>query len=218
MVFKRRTPRNFRQKLVNFFVPGGGWGRSASYVMHRLRRLPDSPERIARGIAAGVAVSCTPLFGMHFVSAASLAWLMRGNVLASLLATFFGNPFTFPVIAVSALELGNFLLGRSTSAKAYEAMRAFAAIWSEIGRNLRAVFTADPVSWEKMNTFGLDIFVPYMLGGIIIGAICGPIAYVLSLPVIRAYRKRRLKSLQNRFAMARRAQDASNLDDKRDGL
>lgn len=207
MVFKRRSPRNLREKLVNLVIPGGGWGRSANYVMHRLRRLPDSPERIAKGVAAGVAVSCTPLFGLHFVAAASLAWALRGNILASLLATFFGNPFTFPVIAVSALELGSFLLGRERSAKAPEAIRAFGEIWGEFGRNFLAIFTDASFHWEKLSKFGWDIFAPYMLGGVIIGVICGVPAYFLSLPVIRAYRNRRLKKLQERFELARKQQE-----------
>lgn len=208
-MFKRRTPRNFRQSVVNFFLPGGGWGRSASYVMHRLRRLPDSPERIAKGIAAGVAASCLPLFGLHFLTAAAIAWVLRGNILASLLATFFGNPFTFPVLAVSALELGSKMLGRDRAASASEAMHAFGAIWTELGRNFIAIFTADPIQWEKMGKFGLDVFVPYLLGGIPIGVICGVAAYFLSLPLIRAYRKRRFKKLQERFEIARR-RDSGN--------
>ncbi len=186
-------------------MPGGGWGRSASYVMHRLRRLPDSPERIAKGIAAGVAASCLPLFGLHFLTAAAIAWALRGNVFASLLATFFGNPFTFPVIAVSALELGNFMLGQGRSVKASEAMNAFGAIWAELGRNFLALFSPDPIQWEKLGKFGMDVFVPYMLGGIPIGVVCGVAAYFLSLPLIRAYRKRRLKKLQERFDLARKA-------------
>jgi uncharacterized protein len=205
LVFKRRSPRNFRQALVNFFIPGGGWGRSANYVMHRLRRLPDSPERIAKGIAAGVAVSCLPLFGLHFIAAASLAWALRGNILASLLATFFGNPFTFPIIVVSALELGNFILGREKSAKASEVMQAFGAIWGEMGRNLLAMFTPEVLIWEKLEKFGWEVFVPYMLGGSIIGLVCGVIAYFLTLPLIRAYRSRRLKKLQERFEQARKS-------------
>jgi uncharacterized protein (DUF2062 family) len=203
VVFRRRTPRNFRQKVANFFVPGGGWGRSASYVMHRLRRLPDSPERIARGIAAGVGVSCTPLFGLHFLASALVAWVFRGNILAALLATFFGNPFTFPVIAVSALELGSRLLGLERQAKGYEAINAFGAIWGELWRNFLAIFTDAPFDWHKMQHFGWDIFAPYMLGGAIIGVICGVPAYFLSLPLIRAYRNRRMKRLQERFDRAR---------------
>lgn len=204
MVFKRRSPRNFRQSLVNFFYPGGGWGRSASYVMHRLRRLPDRPERIAKGIAAGVWVSCTPLFGLHFVFAALAAWVMRGNILASLMATFFGNPFTFPLIVVSSLELGSWLLGKERAASVAQAMYAFGAIWSEMARNFRALFTSDPIIWDKIGYFGADIFLPYFLGGNIIGVICGVIAYFLSLPIIRAYHRRKQRKLQERFAKARR--------------
>lgn len=204
-MFKRRNPRNFRQKLVNLVIPGGGWGRSTSYVMHRLRRLPDSPERIARGIAAGVGISCLPIFGLHFLGAALISLVIRGNILASLLATFFGNPFTFPLIAIGAMELGSWLLGFDTPAKASEAVAAFGAIWSELGANVLAIFTTEPFHWEKLAKFGWDVFAPYLLGGTIIGLICGPIAYFMSLPVIRAYRARRMAKLRERFEKARQA-------------
>jgi hypothetical protein len=205
-VFKRRNPRNLRQKLVNLVIPGGGWGRSANYVMHRLRRLPDTPERIARGISAGVAVSCLPIFGLHFLSAAILALILRGNVLASLLATFFGNPFTFPLIAIGAMEIGSWLLGFETPAKASEAVAAFGAIWQELAANVLAVFTPEPFHWEKLSKFGWDVFAPYMLGGFIIALVCGPVSYFMSLPVIRAYHARRMARLRRRFEQARNAE------------
>lgn len=194
--------------MVNLVIPGGGWGRSANYVMHRLRRLPDSPERIARGIAAGVGISCLPIFGLHFVGAALISLIIRGNILASLLATFFGNPFTFPLIAIGAMELGSLLLGFDTPAKASEAVAAFGAIWKELAANFFALFTPEPFHWEKLAKFGWDVFAPYMLGGAIIGLICGPIAYFLSLPVIRAYRARRMAKLRKRFEQVREADRA----------
>ena len=88
--------------LLEFFYPRGGWYRAAQYVRHRLRRLPDQPQRIARGIWAGVFASFTPFYGLHFLSAFLIAKVMRGNILAAILGTFFGNPITFPIIA--ALE------------------------------------------------------------------------------------------------------------------
>ena len=111
MVFKRRNPRSWLQFLADGFYPKGGWSRAVSYVVHRLRRLPDAPHKIARGIAVGVFVSFTPFFGFHFVFAAVFAFLLQGNILASLLATFVGNPLTFPIIATVSLELGNWMLG-----------------------------------------------------------------------------------------------------------
>ena len=98
-MFKRRETRSWLRAIAEFFYPRGGWRRAASYVGHRLRRLPDPPHRIARGIAAGVFVCFTPFFGLHFFMAAILAFLMQGNIVAALLATFFGNPLTFPFIA-----------------------------------------------------------------------------------------------------------------------
>ena len=93
MVFKRRDPKPFLRAVVEFFWPRGGWKRAANYVKHRLRRLPDPPERIARGIWAGVFTTFTPFYGLHFLFAGLLAFAMRGNIFAAMLATFFWQPF-----------------------------------------------------------------------------------------------------------------------------
>ncbi|HKK86405.1 MAG TPA: DUF2062 domain-containing protein, partial [Roseovarius sp.] len=92
MVFKRRDKRPLWKAVADFLWPRGGWTRAFHYVKHRLRRLPDPPHRIARGIFAGIFVTFSPFFGLHFFLAASLAWVMRGNIVASLLSTFVGNP------------------------------------------------------------------------------------------------------------------------------
>ena len=68
MVFKRRNPRTWLRTVAEVFYPRGGWRRAVSYVIHRLRRLPDPPHKIARGVAAGVFVCFTPFFGFHFVN------------------------------------------------------------------------------------------------------------------------------------------------------
>ncbi|MFV0473483.1 MAG: DUF2062 domain-containing protein, partial [Pikeienuella sp.] len=69
MVFKRRDRRSWLRIVGESFWPRGGWGRAALYVQHRIRRLPDKPQRIARGISCGVFVSFTPLYGLHFIAA-----------------------------------------------------------------------------------------------------------------------------------------------------
>ena len=89
--------------MLEFFWPRGGWGRAARYVQHRLHRLPDTPETIARGIFAGVFTTFTPLYGLHFIVAATLAWLVRGNIIAALLGTFFGNPLTLLMVHINVL-------------------------------------------------------------------------------------------------------------------
>ena len=65
MIFKRRDPKTYLRAVVEFVWPRGGWARAFHYVRHRLRRLPDSPERIARGMWAGVFAAFTPFYGLH---------------------------------------------------------------------------------------------------------------------------------------------------------
>ena len=109
-MFKRRKPRSYSQLATEMIYPRGGWRRASQYVMHRIRRLPDQPQRIARGFAAGLFVSFTPFFGFHFMMAALVAWIIRGNIVAALLGTFVGNPLTFPFIAVLSVTLGRRML------------------------------------------------------------------------------------------------------------
>ena len=153
VVFKRRTPRSYIQSLGDFFYPVGGWTRAVRYVGYRLRRLPDPAHKIARGIAAGVFVSFTPLFGLHFLTAVGLAWALRGNVLAALLGTFFGNPLTFPVIATVSVELGSRMLGHEHGVPLPSVITAFSYASLELWTNLKAVFTSEVVHWGRLNTF-----------------------------------------------------------------
>ena len=111
MIFKRRDPKPTLRALAEFLWPRGGWTRAFHYVKHRMRRLPDSPERIARGIWAGVFTTFTPFYGLHFIVAALIGRVMRANILAALMATFFGNPLTYVPIGIAALQTGHWILG-----------------------------------------------------------------------------------------------------------
>lgn len=204
-MFKRRNQKTFAQRFAAVFYPRGGWRRAASYVLHRLRRLPDTPERIAVGVGAGVFASFTPLFGLHFLLAAMVAWAFRGNIFASLLSTFFGNPITFPLIVVGSIELGSLLLGLDKSFTAAEVMNAFGGASAELTRNMAAVFSDAAPQWGRLLRFLHNVFLPYLLGGVILGTGFGVAGYFLSLPLIRAYQRRRRDRLRERFERARQA-------------
>lgn len=206
MVFKRRNPRGLLKTIAEFFWPRGGWRRAATYVLHRMRRLPDTPERICIGIAAGSFVSFLPLYGLHFLSAALVAWVLRGNILAALLGTFYGNPITFPFMAVSALELGHWLLGTGAMVSFTEAMGAIGHASGELTHNLIAMITGGPAHWTRLAAFFWRVFLPYMLGGVLIGAPSAVIIYFLHLPLVRAYQRRRAKRLKKNFEAARSRQ------------
>ena len=213
----KRNPRSWARMILEFFYPRGGWYRAASYVIHRLRRLPDPPHRISRGIAAGVYVCFTPFFGLHFLSAALLAWIIRGNILAAILATFFGNPLTFPIIAEISTDLGARMLGRPMSMHLPQIMHAFAGAMSTLAWNLKALFTADVADWGALAAFWHDVLLPYTVGGIIPGIVTATFFYMLSRPAITAYQKRRVRKLKQRYArrMAERlAETRADADDE----
>ncbi len=214
MIFKRRNPKGLLRTIAEFFWPRGGWRRAGTYVLHRMRRLPDSPERICRGIALGSFVSFLPLYGLHFASAALIAWIFRGNILAALLGTFYGNPITFPVMAVSAIELGNWLLGRTTPVTFAEVMSAIGQASGELWSNLISGVTAGSVHWYSLAEFFWQVFFPYVIGGVIIGAPSALAIYFLHLPLVRAYQRGRQKRLKQRFEEARRRQRSTETGDE----
>lgn len=191
--------------LADWVYPKGGWGRAISYVLHRLRRLPDPPHRIARGVAAGVFVCYTPFFGLHFFLAAFLAFLMQGNIVAALLATFFGNPVTFPLIAAACLELGNWMLGTDYGLPLPMVFDAFTQATSQLWENFLAIFTPKVAHWDQLARFYDQVFWPYLVGGLVPGVASGIAAYMLTRPAVAAYQRARIKRLKMRYQKRRAA-------------
>jgi uncharacterized protein (DUF2062 family) len=199
MVFKRRNRRPIGTMIAELFYPRGGWGRAFSYIRLRLSRLPDKPHRIARGIAAGVFASFTPLFGFHFITAAAVAFVIRGNVIAALLATFFGNPLTFPIIMAVSVDMGNWMLGQPNDMQLPQIVSALGRASTELWGNVASIYTGEARHWDGLTRFWHRVFIPYFVGGIIPGIIVATIMHYLSLPVIIAFQKRRSKKLRDQL-------------------
>jgi len=203
--------------LAEFVWPRGGWARAFTYVKHRLHRLPDPPDRIARGIFAGVFTTFTPFYGLHFVVAAALALVLRGNVVAAVLGTFFGNPLTYLPIGVVSLQTGYAILGRRTLHED-EISRSLGGKFLDAGEDLKnnflAIFTEHEADWHGLGIFYDEVFFPYMIGGIIPGVIVGLAAYYISLPVIAAYQKRRRGALAAKWEAMRKKRAAKEKRDR----
>ena len=208
-MFKRRNQRNFVEKVAGFFYPRGGWRRASRYIGYRLRRLPDPAHKIARGIACGVFVCFTPLFGLHFFLSAGLAWVIGGNVLAALLATFFGNPITFPVIATISVELGAWMLGQP-AVPLPKILSSFSFASVELWANAAAIFTERTMRWDRLGDFFSTVFWPYLVGGLGPGLAAAVVSYYFSHPLIHAYQRARIARLQRKIARMRAAKDQAD--------
>ena len=187
--------------MLEAIYPRGGWRRTFDYVKHRIRRLPDTPEKIARGIWAGVFVSFTPFFGLHFLFAALVAKIMRGNILASLTGTFFANPLTYLPIAAISLQTGHWMLGVRPREDLEAGLGAqFARAWGDLWHNLKALFGPERMHWEGLAGFYDEVFLPYLVGGILPGIVVASGCYYLTLPLVAAHQKRRKKLLGAKLA------------------
>lgn len=208
MVFKRRSPRSWLSSFRQMFYPDGGFRRATRYVMHRLSRLPDDPRKVARGVFAGMFVSFLPIPGFQFLAAWGLASVMRGNVLASLLATFASNPLTTPFIAVFSVGFGHWLLGLEPPLSAEEIGRAFEDAGADLWENFLAIFTAAPAQWHGIAKFWDTIWWPYFVGCTLPALVAAVASYYITIPVVAAYQRARHKRAHERAERRRRLRAA----------
>lgn len=209
MVFRRRDRRSPWRLAAEAVYPRGGWRRALEYIKHRLRRLPDSPEKIGRGMAAGVFISFTPLYGFHFLGGLLIAWAVRGNLLASMIGTFANNFLTLVPISAMAVYLGYWMLGMEPDARLVEGLgHAFGQAGSDLWHNLGAVFGPGLMEWAGLRVFFGEVFWPYLVGGLVPGALAALASYWLTVPLVRAYQAARRKSLEERLARRLKAPGA----------
>lgn len=199
MIFKRRDIPPFLDRAREFVYPRRGWRRAVSYLGHRVRRIPDTPHRIALGFAAGAFVSFSPLFGLHLFYAAALAWALRANIVASLIGTFVGNPLTFPIIAPLALSLGRTMLGHRAKGGDFGSIsHAFAQAGEGIRDGVLSLFGRAAPDWGKLGVFFDDLLLPYFIGGLLPGLGAAVLCYLILRPLVAAYQGARRARLTER--------------------
>ena len=205
-MFRRRKPLSALNQMRAFIWPERGFRRLFSYLFQRIIRLPGSPASIASGFAAGVAASFTPFLGLHFILAAALAMLFRGNVLASAIGTFFGNPWTFILIWLADYEVGLGII-RSLNYGADLHVLSIEELGEIMGNVLKFMSFSGAISWAEMSRDLEQVFMPLLIGGTVLGAVAGLISFLITLWVVkgwRLHRARRLEKAAARAALARK--------------
>lgn len=178
-MFRRRDRLTLGQRLRDFIWPRAGWWRASKYVVYRVRRLPGSPARIALGFACGAFVSFTPLFGLHYLMAVAVAWLLRGSIIASFLGANLG--WFYPLVLVWTYELGTRIMGASGAAPPPSA--------AELDEFLRHPWSA---------------FLPTMIGSVPVGLAIAAVSFAFAYWAIIGYRSFRQRRL-GQLGRARRA-------------
>lgn len=191
-MFRRRTETNFVKRLSISVSRKHGVRRLLDYIRHRALRIPGTPESVARGLASGVAVSFTPFLGLHTPLALGVAFVLRGNIIASALSSAIGNPFTFYFIFWIVYYVGVFLLGRGVEADSYTSF--FAAV----------MHTPWEMLTEHFGHYWDSFILPIMVGFLPVSIVSWFVTYWLSLRGVRQYQSMRRQRMQ--AAIKRRAE------------
>lgn len=187
-MFKRRAPLTKLQHLRELLWPSMGWRRAFRYGWLRIARLSDSARSIAFALSLGVAVSFSPLVGTHFVQAGLLAYFFRVNIMVALIANCIGNPWTFPFIWWASIVFGSYLVGIF---------------------GVSTLMTLPPdlnfsVLWHIITHEPLRIFLPWMIGGHVLGLLSIPVTYPVFYRMVKAgHLARRQAKLYNIHRVAR---------------
>ncbi|MEC8291073.1 MAG: DUF2062 domain-containing protein [Pseudomonadota bacterium] len=176
-MFKRRNPQTTLEKWQQFIWPREGWTRALKYTWQRTIRLNGSAHSIALGLAAGAFVSASPFIGMHLLIAALIAWVFGGNIIASAVGTWAGNPLSFPFIWLTTFNIGHLMLGTKDKA-------------GDLPELSFGLFIDAPMSAL------LPVILPMAVGGLVVGTVMAVATYYPSLWAVRFYQKRRRDKLQ----------------------
>lgn len=184
-MFKRRTPLSFPRKIRETLWPSMGLKRTGLYFFRRLVRLSDSTHRIAAGLAIGVLVSFSPLLGTHFLQCVLLCLILRANLLAAFVGTAAGNPWTLPFIWWTSYETGKRIAG-------FFGWEAARAPLPNQGIDLSHL-------WYMIVHHPMDILLPWMIGGYLLGTLVGFLSYFLFYGLVRGARLARGKLKRKKF-------------------
>lgn len=174
-MFRRRVELHPLERLRELVWPKLGWKRAFQYGWRRVWRLSGTPHAVAVGMAAGAFASFTPFLGFHFMIAFAVAWLLRGNLIASAFGTFVGNPVTFPFIWIATYDVGYWLLEGSE-----------APTEPSVG--------VDMFSGQALDAI-LPVLMPMTVGGIPLGLVCGGVIYYLTRSTVEAYQTQKREKL-----------------------
>ncbi len=205
MLFGRRKPPDWREKLRVAVWPRRSWVRSLKYLAKRVLRLTASPHAIAAGIAAGVFASFTPYVGFHFMIAFAVAYVIAGNFVAAATGTFFGNPLSFPFIWASTYSTGKLILeGRLGENGPHETLQHFRQTdWWQLG------FSG---VWDLIVSIWDPVLKPMTVGAIPLGIGVGLIVYLITRWAAIAFQiSRRRKLAEKARQLKKRAMESIDI-------
>ncbi|MFZ4775909.1 MAG: DUF2062 domain-containing protein [Terrimicrobiaceae bacterium] len=154
------------KKLLAYFASLG----------RRLLELRDTPHAIAGGVAIGMFIGFTPLFGIKTLLCLGLAYLLRCNPIAAVIAVSLHDVVTpfWPFLLKLEYDIGAWILGYFNDLPTKMEMRHF--------------HFQDMLKWT---TF-FDVGLPLLVGSLFLSTPAALIAYSGMLKFVQYREKKRL--------------------------
>ena len=165
---KRETQKNGNSKTL-----GARWKRRFRLLYLRILRLRGEPEKVAGGMAIGVAIGFTPTIPLHLVLGVFIAFLLGKSKLAAALGGQIANPFFLPFIYILDYRLGQEITGAGGP----------------------SLVSADFSASYVLN-LGWEIYYPLLVGGIVVGSLSVIPTYFMTKKIVLLYRERRRRRLE----------------------
>ena len=142
----------------------------------KLLELRDTPHAIAGGVAIGVFIGFTPLFGIKTLLCLALAYLLRCNPIAAVIAVSLHDvaiPF-WPVLLKVEYDVGAWILGHFEHVPAKIDMKHFRF--------------HDMLKWTTFFSVGL----PLLIGSLFLSTPAAALSYIGMLRLLQYREKKRL--------------------------
>ncbi len=191
MLFRRRKPISFIERIRLWLWPRRSFSRSLRYYGKRLLRISATPHQVALGLAIGVFAASSPFVGLHIILAGIVAWLLRGNIAAAILGTILSNPLTFLPIVMADYKIGHILLS------------AFGNVQAIPLSEIRQMFDGLSLSqaWSSLLEAWEPVMMPIILGGVVLGAILGSLSYICAYRATFQFQKRHKEKMAEKLKL-----------------
>ncbi len=132
-------------------------------LYRKIAHIDDSPQRIALGFGLGVFAGILP--GTGPVAAVLLATLVRVNKVSALAGSVLTNTWLSLVIFLVSAKVG---------------ARVMNVEWEALSQRSQKLFQdfSWQILWDKTN---LEFLLPIFVGYILVGFMCGVVAYLLAM-------------------------------------
>ncbi len=146
----------------------------------KIIRIDDTPEKIALGMALGIAAGILPTFGLGIIFAIFLALLFKANKISAVIGTMIMNPWTSVFFWTLSYILGELIIHQNIAPNVASAI-------TEI-KYMEGLSILEMLK-EFISLAGKEILLPYLIGNIILTMVLSVGFYFITLKMVIAYRK-----------------------------